>query len=103
MKHAIIITMLLMSAPAMAGEWFKYFEVYAGVDYYENQSPLCEARAESNVKEDKRATSNMGFVGNLYSGWLDYGLKGTHFSCIWNKDDHTVNNFGFVVSKRWSR
>ena len=99
----IVIIALLMTAQANAGEWFKYFEVYAGVDYYNDQSPLCENRAQTNVTYDERATSNMGFVGNIYSGWLDIGLKATHFSCVWNRDDHTVNMAGFVVSKRWSR
>jgi len=97
------LALMLLSVPASAGEWFKYFEVYAGIDYYQNQSPLCENNPQTNVTNDNQATSNMGFVANIYSGWLDIGAKGTHFSCVWNKDDHTVNNFGFVVSKRWSR
>ena len=99
----IVIIALSMTAQAQAGEWFKYFEVYAGVDYYNKKSPLCEDRPQTNVTYDDKATSNMGFVGNIYSGWVDIGLKGTHFSCVWNRDDHTVNMAGFVVSKRWSR
>ena len=98
-----IIIVLTMAANADAGQWGKYIEVYAGIDYYNNQSPMCENRPQTNVTYDERGTSNMGFVVNIYSGWLDYSLKGTHFSCVWNRDDHTVNIPGFVVSKRWSR
>ena len=103
MKKLLFIALMLLSSLSYA-DWFQYFEVYAGIDHYQNQSPQCENRATTNLTDNNQDTSNMGFVANIYqSKWVDFGVKGTHFSCVWNHDRNTVNNLGIVLSKRWSR
>ena len=103
MRKLLFIALMLLSSLSYA-DWFKYFEVFAGIDHYQTQSPQCADRATTNLTENNQDTSNMGFVGNIYSSkYVDFGIKGSHFSCVWNHDSNNVNNLGIVFSKRWSR
>ncbi|MGH1470155.1 MAG: hypothetical protein ACRBCS_03120 [Cellvibrionaceae bacterium] len=79
-------------ASAESGSWFKYGEIYLGIDNTFKSSPQCK-----KDQYNERLTSNGGFLANIYQsydGKFEANLKYQHHSCAFNQDDLRYDAFG---------
>lgn len=97
-----VLCLAILSLPVKADEveheWFVYSEIYLGIDYTKNPSPMC---APGHI--DDRSTSNGGFTQNIIQGRLhnlemDVNLNYLHHSCAFNDDTrgYDAANLEFV-------
>ncbi len=98
----IIFAILINTAHAAEPEqeelnWFKYGEIFIGVDFpIDGTSPQC-------VKDgpDNKTTSNGGFRANVIQyGRFDLNAKYQHHSCAFNVDRNTYDQVGVEASYR---
>jgi len=87
-------------ARAAEHDWFKYTEVYAGVERTRDISPVCVA---NNV--DDRLTSSGGIRQHIYSLSPQVSLLGTyqHHSCAVGVDASGYDAIGVQVNVRFTR
>lgn len=97
-----ILCLAILAMPVKASEveyeWLAYSEVYLGVDYTKNPSPMCEPGFI-----DDRTTSNGGFTQNIIQGRMhnfevDVNINYLHHSCAFNDDARSYDaaNLEFV-------
>jgi hypothetical protein len=101
----IVVLSLLAGAAffankAFAGEWFKYTEIYAGIDRTFKPSPQCERNSV-----DDRLTSNGGVRQHIYSVSDSISLLGnyTHHSCAVGVDASGYDAAGVQLNWRFDR
>ena len=96
----IILGLLSSNAGAEEPEYFQYIELYAGIDYVDNEdnSPQC---VDGGL--DDRITSNLGIRVHVitWHNWQVHG-KYTHHSCAINRDFHGYDGYGVETSIRFN-
>lgn len=98
----IIVLVVLYFWPAKAaaeGVWFKYAEIFVGLDYVKDNSPMCEKRGPNY-----RATSNGGAKINVFEsadGKFSFNTKYTHHSCAFSPDSETYDAIGVEAVYRF--
>lgn len=97
---SFIALLVFLANSAHASEWFKYTEIYAGVDHTFKPSPQCE---RNDV--DEHLTSNGGVRQHLYSFTPNVSLLGnyTHHSCAVGVDAAGYDAAGIQLNWRFER
>lgn len=89
-------------AGCSTGTYFNDAHVYAGLDQTKGQSPQCKEGGP-----DDRATSNLGFKGNIYQSADERfraNAKYTHHSCAFSPDRNGYDAVGIELEyKLWER
>lgn len=88
----VILAYVLTGCSAPKGAWLNDAGVYAGLDYVNKISPVCQAGYNDN-----RTTSNLGFWGNLWRSEdkrLRVNAKYTHHSCAFSPDARSYDGAG---------
>jgi hypothetical protein len=98
---AVVVTVCLFfmfdRAYASEVQYFKYTELFAGVDYTKKISPQCY---EGGV--DDRLTSNIGFRQHLVTySKVDVIGQYTHHSCVIGSDNRQYDAIGIHAVYRW--
>ena len=90
----LVAIIIALASSAFAEErWFKEASFFAGLDYTQKLSPMCE----QNTVDD-RTTSNLGFRLNVYDrGPVSIRSKYTHHSCAFGADDSSYDALGAEI------
>lgn len=81
------------------GTWFKYGEVFLGLDSTNHQSPMCDDGQNSS-----RLTSNGGLRFNIYQSGdkrFEFNTKYTHHSCAFNADSKGYDAPGIELNYKF--
>ena len=96
------ISVLVVLFAGCSGRYLNDASLYAGLDYTEKQSPMCEP-----VGADDHSTSHVGIAVNVFESYdsrFETTLKYTHHSCAFSPDDSDYNAIGFELDyKVWAR
>lgn len=99
---AIILMILFvgMKCAHADDEWFKWTDVYMGVDYTKKQSPQCNpGGVDDNFTSNLGVSQHIRDLGSedvyLYGGW-------THHSCVIGGDRNTFDGVGIGVNWRFN-
>lgn len=101
-----IVLVLLISTVAVSVKaeetgvnYFEWGELYVGLDYTKNPSPMCDPGPKSD-----RLTSNLGFRANILESTDKlFALNGkiTHHSCAFNGDAASYDSLGVELTYRF--